>query len=67
MMYAGIRRSNLKDVKKPYGFGLDLAAVRKRGTFGDFLFITRTIHPLSGHYIMTCTVIGMQNSMLGNI
>ncbi len=37
MMYAGARSEIIwKDSNKPYGFGLDIAKLRKRGTFGDF-------------------------------
>ena len=37
MMYAGLRAEAIwKDIKKPYGIGIDLATVRKRNTFGNF-------------------------------
>ncbi len=37
MMYAGIRAEAIwKDIKKPFGIGLDLANVNKRNTYGDF-------------------------------
>jgi hypothetical protein len=37
MMYAGVRAEAIwKDVRKPYGIGLDLAAIIKRNTHGDF-------------------------------
>ena len=49
MMYAGIRAEAIwKDVKKPYGFGLDLAAVRKRGTFGDFSILNNSYSTIIG-------------------
>ena len=49
MMYAGIRAEAIwKDVKKPYGFGLDLATVRKRGTFGDFSILNKNYSTLIG-------------------
>ncbi len=37
MMYFGVRAEAIwKDVRKPYGIGLDLAAIIKRNTYGDF-------------------------------
>lgn len=37
MMYAGVRAEAIwKDVSKPYGIGLDLAAIIKRDTHGNF-------------------------------
>ena len=35
MMY-GRAEAIWKDIKKPYGIGIDLATVRKRNTFGNF-------------------------------
>ncbi len=49
MMYAGIRAEAIwKDVKKPYGFGLDITAVRKRGTFGDFSILDKNYSTFIG-------------------
>ncbi len=37
MMYAGVRAEIIwKDNNKPYGFGIDIAKVQKRDTFGGF-------------------------------
>ena len=49
MMYAGIRAEAIwKDVKYPYGFGLDLATIRKRGTFGDFSLLNEDYSTIIG-------------------
>ncbi len=41
MMYAGVRTETIwKDVKSPYGIGLDLAVIRKRNTFGDLSLLS---------------------------
>ena len=49
MMYAGIRAETIwKDMKKPYGIGLDIAAVRKRNTFGDFSILSESYSTIIG-------------------
>ncbi len=49
MMYAGIRSETVwKDAKKPYGIGLDIAAVRKRNTFGDFSILGESYSTIIG-------------------
>ena len=49
LMYAGIRAEAIwKDVKKPYGFGLDLVTVRKRNTFGDFSLLNENYSTIIG-------------------
>ena len=49
MMYAGIRAEAIwKDAKKPYGFGLDLTTVRKRGTFGDLSILNTNYSSVIG-------------------
>ncbi|MDA9702975.1 YjbH domain-containing protein [Paracoccaceae bacterium] len=49
MMYAGIRAEAIwKDAKKPYGIGLDIAAVRKRNTFGDFSILSESYSTIIG-------------------
>ena len=41
LMYAGIRAEAVwKDVKKPYGIGLDIARIRKRDTFGTLSILS---------------------------
>ena len=49
MMYAGIRAEALwKDIKKPYGIGLDMASIRKRNTFGDFSILNESYSTFIG-------------------
>ncbi len=49
MMYAGIRAEAIwKDIKKPYGIGLDLARIRKRNTFGDFSILNESYSTVIG-------------------
>ena len=49
MMYAGIRAEAIwKDIKRPYGIGLDLAAIRKRNTFGDFSILNESYSTIIG-------------------
>ena len=49
LMYAGVRAEAIwKDVKKPYGLGLDLAKVIKRNTFGDFSVLNESYSTIIG-------------------
>ena len=49
MMYAGVRAETIwKDVKKPYGLGLDLAAMKKRNTYGDFSLLNESYSTIIG-------------------
>ena len=49
MMYAGVRAEAIwKDVKKPYGFGLDLAAIKKRDTFGGLSILNKNYSTIIG-------------------
>ena len=49
MMYAGIRAEAIwKDIKKPYGIGLDLASIKKRNTYGDFSIQSASYSTLIG-------------------
>ncbi|MFL2800090.1 MAG: YjbH domain-containing protein [Paracoccaceae bacterium] len=49
MMYAGIRAEAIwKNVKKPYGIGLDLASIRKRNTRGDFSILNESYSTIIG-------------------
>ncbi len=49
MMYAGVRAEAIwKDVKKPYGLGVDLAKIRKRNTFGDFSLLNESYSTIIG-------------------
>ena len=51
MMYAGIRSETVwKDNTKPYGLGLELTAVRKRDTFGDFSILKSTYSTIIGTF-----------------
>ena len=49
MMYAGVRAEAIwKDIKKPYGIGLDMASIRKRNTFGDFSILNESYSTFIG-------------------
>ena len=49
MMYAGIRAEAIwKNIKKPYGIGLDLASIRKRNTRGDFSILNESYSTIIG-------------------
>ena len=49
MMYAGVRAEAIwKDIKKPYGVGLDMASMRKRNTFGDFSILDESYSTIIG-------------------
>lgn len=49
MMYAGVRGEAIwKDVRKPYGLGLDLAVVKKRNTLGDFSILNESYSTVIG-------------------
>lgn len=49
MMYFGVRSEIIwKDNKKPYGLGLDLTAVKKRSTYGDFSILNANYSTIIG-------------------
>ena len=49
MMYAGIRAEAIwKNIKKPYGIGLDIASIRKRNTHGDFSISSESYSTILG-------------------